>query len=87
MSKKDAARQEKSRDKLLAEACNIAGYSGDKILVTCMDLQAVLLAPQMKASALYYKTKLAVHNFTVYNLATNDVVCFDVVCYMRVRAD
>ena len=41
-----------------------------------MDLQCVLVAPSLNASAFYYKTKLAVHNFTIYYLATRDVRCY-----------
>lgn len=41
-----------------------------------MDLEAVMLCPLLKASALYYKTKLAVHNFTVFNLANKNAVCY-----------
>lgn len=36
----------------------------------------MLLSPSLKASALYYKTKLKVHNFTIYNLKTNDALCY-----------
>lgn len=53
---KDAARKEKDRDK-----------KSDKEVLT-MDLQSVLLCPKSNASALYYKTKLIVHNFTVYSM-------------------
>lgn len=38
--------------------------------LTC-DLQTVKLTPT-KASAMYYKTKLASHNFTVYNIGNHD---------------
>jgi len=41
-----------------------------------MDVQAVQLVPQLQASALYFRQKLAVHNFTLYNLSTNEVVCY-----------
>ena len=61
LGKKEAARKEKALDKERAS-------ENDRLLVTTMDLQAVLLSPCLKASALYYKTKLAVHNFTVYDL-------------------
>ena len=44
--------------------------------VFTMDLQAVLICPRMLASALYYRTKLSVHNFTLYNLKTKDGYCF-----------
>lgn len=40
------------------------------------DLQAVKLCPSLAASALYFKTKLAVHNFTLYNIATGHVTCY-----------
>ena len=41
-----------------------------------MDLQAVKVAPCVQASSMYYKTKLAVHNFTMYNLVSQEVVCY-----------
>ena len=37
-----------------------------------LDVQAVLLYPKTKASALYYKTKLQVHNLSFYNLQTHE---------------
>ena len=64
---KDEARDEKTKDK---EAAN------DKIYVWTMDMQAVLLCPKSKASSLYYKTKLVVHNFTLYNLKTKEGYCY-----------
>ncbi|GFO42349.1 hypothetical protein PoB_006885400 [Plakobranchus ocellatus] len=66
---KEAAQEEKRRDK--ADAAD-----SDGPMVLCMDVQRVLLAPYLQASALYYKTKLQVHNFTVYNLHTRDVRCY-----------
>ena len=62
---KDEARDEKTKDK---EAAN------DNIYVWTMDMQAVLLCPKSKASSLYYKTKLQVHNFTLYNLKTRGLL-------------
>lgn len=41
-----------------------------------MDVQAVKLASFIRASSMYYKTKLYVHNFTVFNQATADVCCY-----------
>jgi hypothetical protein len=70
VARKDQARNSKQHDKEQAKEHN------STTLVCCMDLQAVLLAPYLKASALYYKTKLAVHNFTIFNLATGHVVCY-----------
>lgn len=34
------------------------------------------LAPLTKASAFYYRKKLNVHNFTMYNLLNHDVTCY-----------
>ena len=64
---KDEARAEKAKDKAAAS---------DKISVWTMDMQSVLLCPKTKASSLYYKTKLQVHNFTLYNLGTKDGYCY-----------
>ena len=63
------AQEEKARDKVRA---------GNEQGVKCvtMDLQSVLLCPRWKASALYYKTKLCVHNFTVYDLVGKHCVCY-----------
>lgn len=41
-----------------------------------LDLQAILVCPQMQASVLYYQTKLSVPNFTIYNLKLKDKFCF-----------
>ncbi|KAJ8390526.1 hypothetical protein AAFF_G00103230 [Aldrovandia affinis] len=56
--KKEETQQGKEADKQTAK-------DGVKTMVVCMDLQALLLSPKLKASAIYYKTKLAVHNFTI----------------------
>lgn len=68
IEKKKAARLEKEADKKLA----IDG----KITVLTVDLQSVKVCPKVQASAVYYKTKLCCHNFTVYNLATHEVTCY-----------
>jgi len=41
-----------------------------------MDIQSVQLVPYLQTSALYFRQKLAVHNITLFNLATNAVVCY-----------
>lgn len=46
--------------------------SEEKLVVT-MDLQSVLLAPKLEASAVYYKQKLQIHNFTVFALNNKNV--------------
>ncbi len=44
--------------------------------VFTMDLQAVLLCPKLRASAVYFKTKLGCHNFTIYDCNSADVICY-----------
>ncbi|CAG5043443.1 unnamed protein product [Parnassius apollo] len=67
LKKKETARQNKDNDKNNTE---------DDVLVYTMDVQAVLLCPRIQASAVYYKTKLKVHNYTHYNLKTKAVICY-----------
>lgn len=67
VEKKDSARAEKSRDKALTDTAT---------KVFTFDLQAVLLSPALKASALYYKTKLKVHNYTIFDNQTKEAFCF-----------
>lgn len=65
---KNLARGQKTLDKEAAQKGMIHALTAD--------LQAVKLCPSLNASALYFKTKLAVHNFTIYNLGTNGVTCY-----------
>ncbi len=46
-----------------------AAISGRRHTFT-MDTEAVKLSPDINASAVYYKTRLQTHNFTMYNLAS-----------------
>ena len=48
----------------------------DNKIVLTMDLQAVLLCPWSKVSTMYYKTKLIIHNFTIYNNKSNKGHCY-----------
>lgn len=67
IKKKEEARKEKEIDKTKTDV---------KTAVFTMDLEAVLLSPNLNASALYYRTKLKVHNFTIYNIKTHDAYCY-----------
>jgi hypothetical protein len=60
---KDKARDEKNKDK--EKAVKNLNYT------FTMDTQAVKLCPVLNVSAAYNKTKLQVHNFTIFNLATH----------------
>ena len=73
--KKNRAQAEKKKDKDEATAQDS---------VWTMDVQAVLISPRLFASAHYYKTKLACHNFTMYNLQTGKVLCY---FFTEVEAD
>lgn len=64
IAKKKEAREEKERDKKSEQ------------FVYCMDVEAMLLCLRTKASTMYYKRKLALHNFTVYDLKTKHVLCY-----------
>lgn len=68
IERKELAREKKNEDKRDAEE--------GKCFVVTADLQAVKLAPFFNASALYYKTKLCVHNYTVFDLTSHDVTCY-----------
>ena len=66
-AKQQEAREAKQRAK---ESAN------ERKLVVTMDLQSVLLAPNLSASAIYYKTKLQIHNFTFYSLNDGEVTLY-----------
>ncbi|XP_050507268.1 uncharacterized protein LOC126884950 [Diabrotica virgifera virgifera] len=68
INNKEKARQEKENDKQ-------AGHVKQCIVLT-QDLQAVKVCPMLNASALYYKTKLCCHNFTIFNVNTHHVRCY-----------
>lgn len=67
ITRKNTAREEKTKDK---------EETDKRTAVFTMDVQAVLLCPFLKASALYYRRKLKVHNFTFYNLKSCEGYCY-----------
>lgn len=66
---KDLARKEKNEDKDRAK-------DNPLLSLWTMDTQGVLLCPQSKASTMYYKQKLQVHNLTFHNTTTHDGYCY-----------
>ena len=64
IAKKNAARAEKEKD------------TKNEEFVFTMDLESVLLSPRSNVSAMYYKTKLIVHNFTIYHMRSHRGYCF-----------
>ena len=73
--KKDQARDEKNREKEHAIQYWSANQ-GMGVRRLLLHAWTVLLSPGLQASALYYKQNLCVHNFTVYNLATHEAMCY-----------
>ena len=65
---KDQARAEKESDKGRA-------IVGDIHVIT-VDMMAVQVMPRLLASSSYYKLKIHVHNYTVFNLGNRDVKCY-----------
>lgn len=63
VARKERAQAEKTFDKEVA-------IENRRHLFT-MDVQAVKLAPDINATAIYYKTRLQTHNFTICNLANH----------------
>lgn len=47
----------------------------ESVCVVNVDLQKVMSLPQSRESILYYKRKLSVYNFTIYDMGTHDGVC------------
>jgi len=70
ISDKERARYFKAQDK--EQAANDPA----RLKVITMDLQQLLLCPKSFSSAVYYKRKLSVHNFTFYDLMTKDGQCY-----------
>ena len=65
--KKDEAREAK---RVAKEKCNTS------TCVIAVDLQSVLLCPRLQASAVYYHTKLQLHNFSIFRLNDADVTLY-----------
>jgi hypothetical protein len=51
------------------------GHPDPEILALTVDVQAVLMSPKLNASSLYYRTKLASHNYTTCDLHSNAATC------------
>ncbi|CAG7827111.1 unnamed protein product, partial [Allacma fusca] len=66
--KKDRARSEKLFDKSMFEK---HGYH-----VLTVDLQGVKQAPMFNANCIYFKSKLNVYNYTIFDIGSHDVRCY-----------
>ena len=54
----------------------LASESGGKISVLTVDLQQLLMCPKSFSSAVYYRRKLSVHNFTMFDLTSKEGYCY-----------
>ncbi|KAF6208160.1 hypothetical protein GE061_016611 [Apolygus lucorum] len=68
IKRKEDAQNEKNNDKAKAQ--------GGEIHAIVCDLMKVQCLPMIRASAAYYKLKLAIHNFTIYNMGNKDVMAY-----------
>ena len=66
---KQMAQEQKRKDKYEA-------IENHHISCWTMDMQAVMLSPKTDASCMYYKTKLQLHNFTLFCLENKDGFCY-----------
>ena len=67
---KERARYFKAQDK------ELAANDQARLKVVTMDLEQLLLCPKSFSSSVYYKRKLSVHNFTIYDVASKDGQCY-----------
>ena len=58
-----------ARELMVSEKEN--AKNNQAICTASFDLQKVLMTPRSEVSVMYYKRKLSIYNFTIYNLATN----------------
>ncbi|GFO09182.1 hypothetical protein PoB_003568700 [Plakobranchus ocellatus] len=59
-----------------AEKKCVKEMTDDTTSVWTMDVQSVLPCPRTKASSLFYRTKLVLHNMTYCNLKTKEGYCY-----------
>lgn len=66
----------KERSRKLKEKDKTAGTKDKKTAVLSFDLQKQLQCPQSESSSFYYRRKLCVFNFTIFNMIEREGVCF-----------
>lgn len=63
--RKDAARAEKDLDTKLAE-------SNQNVMTAVFDMEAILYSPFVRSKDLFYRRKLATHNFTIFDVGKKE---------------
>lgn len=71
LQNKQKVRELKDQDKNRAQQ-----KENNQLRVCCFDLQKVLQTPQAKSSAMYYKRKLSVYNFTIFSIGDREGYCY-----------
>lgn len=66
---KNTARNWMNEDKRLAK-------NNSSMCATTFDLEKVLTMPRSESATMYYKRKISLYNFTIYDLATQEGSCF-----------
>ncbi|KAG5862334.1 hypothetical protein JTB14_018896 [Gonioctena quinquepunctata] len=69
IASKYVVREFKMQKKLLEQG-------SDSVVVACYDLQKILSTPMSEVSTFYYKIKLAVYNFTIFDSGENEGECY-----------
>ena len=65
ITKKNRGLEEKEKDKVGADK---------SIVVLTSDAESLMVSPVNNSNAMYYRTKLNFHNFTIYNLESRNVI-------------
>lgn len=68
--------QEKITVRKLKDSCKLRADSDSSFLCASFDLQQVIYLNKTNESAVFYKRRLAVFNFTFYNISTKDCFCY-----------
>jgi hypothetical protein len=66
----------KFQELLYSESVDIMFVTETWLNSNVSNVQAVQTIPKLEASCLYFKTRLNLHNYTVYNIGTQEVVCY-----------
>lgn len=69
LKNKELTRKIKDEDRKHAD-------SDTSVVVSCFDLQKVIPIPQSDKSSFYYKCKLSLYNFTIFDVNSKDGFCY-----------
>lgn len=70
--------EEGRRLKAADKECSLKKENVERVIVGCFDYQKVLSVPKAETSCLYYKKKLSLYDFTIYDITHKNTFCY---CY------